>query len=235
MPRARALGRSWNGRASSWHHQVETSPVFHRIRAEVIAAARPARADHFVDLGAGTGFLSLALAGSVGQVLAVDLAEEMLGALAAHAEADGRTNVSTSIANLANFDLPVESVDAVVSSYALHHLTDDEKRALLRRARRWLRPGGRIVIADMMFGRGRTRHDRRVILDKVRQLLAKGPGGVWRIVKNLVRFGLRRGTELPATPEFWTAALEDAGFVEVAYTPIVSEAGLVLGRVQQPR
>ncbi len=40
------------------------------------------------------------------------------------------------------FWLPPASVDLVVSSYALHHLADADKQALVARAARWLRPGG---------------------------------------------------------------------------------------------
>jgi hypothetical protein len=103
--------------------------------------------------------------------------------------------------------------------------------ALVERARTWLTPGGRLVIADMMFGRGRTPRDRAIIRQKVRALVGKGPGGTWRIVKNLVRFELRRGTELPAAPGSWVKALERAGFTSVEYRAIVAEAGLVVGVV----
>jgi len=60
-------------------------------------------------------------------------------------------------------------------------------------------------------------------------LAAKGPGGWWRIAKNLTRYGLGVGDEHPATPEFWQAALRDAGFVAVGFQPVVAEAGLVMG------
>src|SRR5207244_2896459 len=62
--------------------------------------------------------------------------------------------------------------DLVVSNYALHHLTDDDKVALVARASRWLRPGGRLVVADMMFGRGASERDRAIIRHK--------PGGLGR-------------------------------------------------------
>ncbi len=41
--------------------------------------------------------------------------------------------------------------DAILSTYALHHLTDEGKIALLRTLQGLLRPGGRILIGDVAF------------------------------------------------------------------------------------
>jgi len=50
-------------------------------------------------------------------------------------------------------DIPLsdKSVDIIVSSYAFHHLTPRQKETSIREMKRVLRPGGRIVIADLMF------------------------------------------------------------------------------------
>jgi SAM-dependent methyltransferase len=137
--------------------------------------------------------------------------------------------VSTEVADLADLKLPPGSADLIVSNYALHHLPDDGKRDLVRHTSRWLRPGGRLVIADMMFGRGASARDRAILQQKLAALAAKGPGGLWRIAKNLFRYGLGVGNEHPAAPEFWQAALDDAGFAEVGFKPIVAEADIVNG------
>ena len=231
MPRTSSLRAVWNGRTNTWHEHVNTSQGFELIRDQVLVLAQVDGSHDVVDLGAGSGFLTLALAPSCRQIVAVDLAEKMLERLASTANSLGLDNVVTEAADLRDIDLPPGSVDLIVSNYALHHLKDEDKRALLARAHRWLRPGGKIVVADMMFGRGRTAADRRIIKAKIRALLRKGPGGAWRIAKNMVRFGLRQGSELPASPDFWTSALTSAGFHQVAYRPIVAEAGLVVGIV----
>ena len=220
----------WDGRVGGWHDHVQHSPAFETIRAAMLSAANPQPLDRVVDLGAGSGFVALALANDVHDVLAVDLAPRMLEALDTEAAAMGFTNVSCEASDLARFDLAPGSVDLVVSCYALHHLADPDKTALIARARTWLRPGGRIVVADMMFGRGTTAQDRRILKQKVVALARKGPAGLWRIAKNLVRFGLRVGSERPASPTFWTATFTAAGLTNVEYHPIVGEAGLVVGR-----
>ncbi len=125
--------------------------------------------------------------------------------------------------------LPPGSVDLVVSSYALHHLRDADKAHLVSAVYGWLRPGGRLVVADMMFGRGASRQDRAIIRTKVAALARKGPGGWWRIAKNAARF-LLRVQERPVSMDAWTAMLTRSGFAGVSAKTIVAEAGLVTGR-----
>ena len=223
------LERKWDRRVEEWHSHVTSAAAFGQVLDQLIALSSPKPTDACVDLGAGTGFVTTALAPLVSSVLAVDISTSMSAALAERAARDGLANVSAEVHDLREFELPPDSVDLVVSSYALHHLADADKRALVARAARWLRPGGRLVIADMMFGRGASRRDRDILRQKVIALAAKGPGGWWRIAKNLTRYGLGVGDEHPATPEFWQAALRDAGFTAVAFQPVVAEAGLVAG------
>jgi ubiquinone/menaquinone biosynthesis C-methylase UbiE len=223
------LERKWDQRVEQWHSHVTSAAAFGQVLDQLVRLSSPQPADSCVDLGAGTGFVTRALAPLVGSVLAVDISAPMSASLAERAAHDGLGNVSAEVHDLREFRLPPGSVDLIVSSYALHHLTDAEKRVLVTEAAGWLRPGGRLVIADMMFGRGGSRRDREILRQKVIALAAKGPGGWWRIAKNLTRYGLGVGQEHPATPEFWQTALEEAGLSEVGFEPVVAEAGLVHG------
>jgi ubiquinone/menaquinone biosynthesis C-methylase UbiE len=167
----------------------------------------------------------------VSQVEAVDFSPQMLAQLQSRAKSLAISNVTTTVASLEEFDLPDASVDLIVSSYALHHLRDQDKAALVMRAARWLRPGGRLVIADMMFGRGTSARDRAILRSKAASMLARGPAGWWRIARNLVKFGLRVGSERPASPRVWRSYLERAGFRDVQFEEIIGEAGLVAAKV----
>jgi ubiquinone/menaquinone biosynthesis C-methylase UbiE len=223
------LERQWDKRVGQWHSHVTSAAAFGRLRDDLIGLAAPGPADSCVDLGAGTGFVTMALAPLASSVLAVDISAAMASALAGQAVRAGLSNVATQVADLRDLRLEPASADLVISSYALHHLADADKRALVARAARWLRPGGRLVIGDMMFGRGGSQRDREILRSKVAALAAKGPGGWWRIAKNLARYGLGVGQEHPASPEFWQAALRDAGFADVVFRPVVAEAGIVRG------
>ncbi|HVA61591.1 MAG TPA: methyltransferase domain-containing protein [Mycobacteriales bacterium] len=229
MTATNVLERTWNRRVGRWHEHVSSTAGFQAVLEEVLRAAHAQPSDVCVDLGAGTGFLTLALASEVASVLAVDISPAMIAGLEATVRGRGIQNVSSRVADLMAVTLPDNSVDLLVSNYALHHLIDADKRALMGRAARWLRPGGRLVVADMMFGRGGSRRDRQILAVKLRALLVKGPGGWWRIVKNLARFGFGVGQEHPASPESWVRALADAGFVDVTFLPVVAEAGVVTG------
>ena len=226
---AQALERQWNKRVSGWHSHVTSAPAFEKVLATLLDAAQPSPSDVCVDLGAGTGFVALALAPRVTSVLAVDIAPAMAEDLSRRAREAGLRNLSTEVCDLNELRLPEASADLIVSSYALHHLLNPDKRALVARTARWLRPGGRLVIADMMFGSGWSDRDRAILRQKVAALAAKGPGGWWRIAKNLGRYGLGVGQEHPVPPEVWARMLRDAGFIDVEFAPIVAEAGLISG------
>lgn len=223
------LERQWDKRVQQWHSHVTSAAAFEKVLTRLLEISAPQPTDVCVDLGAGTGFVTTALAPKVASVLAVDISAAMAKSLAEKAAEAGLVNVATEVADLTGFDLPPASADLLVTNYALHHLVDAEKRALVARSLQWLRPGGRLVIADMMFGRGGSQRDREILHQKVLALAAKGPGGWWRIAKNLTRYGLGVGQEHPATPEFWQAALRDADYTDVEFQPVVAEAGIVRG------
>jgi ubiquinone/menaquinone biosynthesis C-methylase UbiE len=99
------------------------------------------------DVGSGTGSVAIALAEarSDASVVGIDGDPE---AQAIAREKPGAERVRW-LAGLAQ-ELPLEqaSADRVVMSLLLHHLSPDGKRAALQEARRVLRPGGRLHVAD---------------------------------------------------------------------------------------
>jgi len=216
----------WSRRVSSWdqHGSANLGTVTAAVLG--VAAVRPGT--DVLDLGCGTGQIGIPLARQGANVLGIDVSALMASTLRAEAARCSLANLTAVAVPIEELDLPPASVDLVVSSYALHHLRDADKAKLASAAFGWLRPGGRLVIADMMLGRGGSARDRAIIRDKLRILARKGPGGWWRIVKNSGRY-LVRVQERPISIESWTALLEQAGFTAITASALVAEAGLVTG------
>ena len=214
-----------SGRVASWDQHGSAGREGDCRRPDAAAATPDTQV---VDLGCWTGQISLPLALRGAQVLAVDVSSAMVRGLQSEAERLGVTRLEGLALPIEELALPAESVDLVVSSYALHHLRDADKARLVSAAFCWLRPGGRLVVADMMFGRGASSRDRAIIKSKVAALARRGPGGWWRIVKNAGRY-LLRVQERPVSMDAWTTMLAHSGFTGVAATTIVAEAGLVVG------
>jgi len=103
-----------------------------------------------LDLGCGSGTLAIALAATPGshRVTGIDGDPEILGMARAKPGA-AEVEWVEGLADHLPFD--GQSFDRVVTSLLLHHLDPPVKRAALAEARRVLRPGGRLHVAD--FGR----------------------------------------------------------------------------------
>lgn len=202
------------------------------MTAAVLDAADPAPGARVVDLGCGNGQLGLPLAKGGANVLAVDVSPAMIESLQAQAQREHVPTLCGLAAPIEELTLPPDSIDLIVSSYALHHLRDADKARLIRLAAGWLRPGGRIVIADMMFGRGGSNRDKEIIRSKVSALAKKGIGGWWRIAKNAVRYQLRV-QERPVSADAWKSMLASAGFTAITETPIVAEACMVTAELPE--
>jgi ubiquinone/menaquinone biosynthesis C-methylase UbiE len=211
----------WNRRADSWDSQGSSG--LSKVVAAVLAACRPSSGTIAVDLGCGSGQVTIPLARDCARVLAVDVSASFIARLEAKADDAGVRNIQSLTNPIETLDLPAGSVDLVVSNYALHHLRDPDKAELVERAHGWLRPGGRLVVGDMMFGRGADSEDRAIIAAKARGLLSRGPAGWWRVAKNVWRFSLRLG-EKPLPADRWESLVRAAGFDDVATERLVSEA-----------
>lgn len=102
--------------------------------------------DDVLELGSGTGNLT-ALLTPYRTLTCVDISTEMTRL--AREKVSGMQFVQADVLEHLH-QQPNASVDKILSTYTLHHLTETEKGTLLQQVKRVLRPGGRLVVGDLM-------------------------------------------------------------------------------------
>jgi ubiquinone/menaquinone biosynthesis C-methylase UbiE len=131
-----------------------------------------------VDMGAGTGQFTIAVARCCGDVVAVDVSPVMLARLRANIARQGVSNVEVVEAGFLSYQHSGALADFVYSRWSLHHLPDFWKAMALTRVRAILRAGGLLRLSDIVFSFDPADAERR-INDWCRTLPVVGDEGQW--------------------------------------------------------
>ena len=127
---------------------------FRDLEAEAVAMwqALGVGADATVlEYGCGTGVFAVAAAQRAARVVAVDVSEAMLAVTRERAAAAGVDNLTLVHGGFLTYEHVGDPVEAIVTSLAFHHLPDFWKGVALVRLHRWLKPGGTLLLNDVVL------------------------------------------------------------------------------------
>ncbi len=168
-----------------------------------VALAALGEGDVVVDLGSGAGFdcfLAARRVGPTGRVIGVDMTPDMLERARRNAASSGDANVEFRLGEIEHLPVADATADVVISNCVINLSTD--KPQVFREALRVLRPGGVLMVSDLV-------------------LTAELPARVRHSVEayaGCISGALRR--------EDYLQAIRDAGFAEVE---VMAESGYPIG------
>lgn len=124
--------------------------LFYATAAELAAWSIKVSSPAILDIGAGTGLLSEFVMQKV-ESASLYLLDESSDMLAKAQQRLKKYNPQIFIQSMIE-PLPAVTFHAVISSLAIHHLTDEDKRSLFKRIYQSLAPGGIFINAEQILG-----------------------------------------------------------------------------------
>ena len=144
----------WDAEAAAFDDQPDhglRDPVIRAAWARLLEASLPSSASEILDIGCGTGSLSILLAGFGCNVTGIDFSPEMIHLAQTKAQAV-QQSIQFHIMDAAFPQFPPQQFDAVICRHLLWALP--EPRDVLQRWVRLLKPYGRLLLIEGFWHMG---------------------------------------------------------------------------------
>jgi putative AdoMet-dependent methyltransferase len=119
--------------------------------AAILALLNLPESSRILEIGTGTGHFARAAARAGHCVTALDVSPAMLEYAQKRAQTEGLSSIDFEHAGFLTFTAAPATFDAAVSVAVLHHLPDLWKSVALKNLRRALKPGGQLLLCDVVF------------------------------------------------------------------------------------
>ncbi len=138
-----------------------------KLRQDTIRMAQLKPGDRVLEVGCGTGTLTLAAkahVGSSGEVAGIDIAPEMIAVSRRKAARKG-ADVTFLEGSIASIPFPENRFDCVICSFMIFHMPEDVRKKGVSEIHRVLKPGGHLFILDAVVPEKKRKRSSGTIYD----------------------------------------------------------------------
>jgi ubiquinone/menaquinone biosynthesis C-methylase UbiE len=132
----------------------------------IIELTAPSKKDRLLDVATGTGFLAFEFAKHVREVVAIDFTDEMLAIAKQYTIDESVGNITFETADVELLPFGGSSFDIVSCRFAFHHFLHPE--TAISEMARVLRPGGKIVISDIVSSEDNAKSEYQNEMERLR-------------------------------------------------------------------
>jgi SAM-dependent methyltransferase len=153
----------WNAEATSFDNEPDhglRDPVVRAAWTKLLQESLPTHKTSVLDIGCGTGSLSLVLAELGWKLTGIDLSPDMIAHAQAKATAAGHV-IQFQVMDAAFPQLPSHQFDVVLCRHILWALPDIDK--VLSRWINLLKPGGRLLMVEGYWFTGAGLHSQEIV------------------------------------------------------------------------
>lgn len=178
-----------------------------------------------LDLGSGGGFdafLAAQRVGKTGRVLGVDMTKEMVEKAEANAKKGGYSNVEFRLGEIEDLPVADNSIDVIISNCVINLSPD--KKSVFEEAFRVLKPGGRLMVSDLVLVKALP----KVVRESVEAYVGCLAGAIFKKdYLNFIKEAGFKNIEIVGETFYPVKAMANGATAKVVKnSPIVSQADL---------